>query len=151
MYAESEKGLASERNETHENTTRSARTRKCRRLTRTAAAACGCLLTERFATGRFGCSVFQLSSLWHLLITKSQCATMFSSKTPESAEGIDWPSVRTHFSLRHVHFVLPRLLVPQHDLTWICTCAHRIILAAHDASKTTGCTIARTHALLSSL
>jgi len=51
MYAQSEKGHASERNETHENTTRSARTRKCRRPTRTAATACGCLPTERCTTG----------------------------------------------------------------------------------------------------
>jgi len=48
--------------------------------------------------------------------------------------------------LRQVHVVLPRRLVLQHDLTWICTCAHRILLAAYDASKTTGCTIARTRA-----
>jgi len=51
--------------------------------------------------------------------------------------------------LREVHVVLPRRLVLQHDLTWICTCAHRIVLAAYDASKTTGCTVARTHDSLS--
>jgi hypothetical protein len=90
--------------------------------------------------------VFQLSSLWHRLIAKSQRTTMFSSKTPESAEGSGWPSVRTHFGLRQVHVVLPRRLVPQHDLTWICTCAHRIVLAAYDASRTTGSTFVRTHA-----
>ena len=44
--------------------------------------------------------------------------------------------------LRQVHVVLPRRPVPQHDLTWICTCAHCIVLAAYDASKTTGCTVA---------
>jgi len=120
MYAQSEKGHASERNKTHENTACSARTRRCRRPTRTTAAACGCLLTERCTTGRLGCSVFQLSSLWHLLITKSQRATMSSSKTSESVEGIGWLSVCTHFSLRQVHVVLPRRLVPQHDLTSVC-------------------------------
>jgi len=108
MYAESEKGHTRERNETHENTAHSARTRRRHCPTRTAAAACGCLPTERCTTGKLGCSVFQLSSLWHRLITKSQRATMFSSKTPESAEGSSWPSVRTHFSLRQVHVVLPR-------------------------------------------
>jgi len=34
------------------------------------------------------------------LVVKSQRATMFSSKTPESEEGSGWPSVRTHLSLR---------------------------------------------------
>jgi len=128
MYAQSEKGHASERNETHENTARSARTRRCRRPTRTAAAACGCLPTERCTTGRLGCSVFRLSSLWHWLIAKSQRATMFLSKTPESAEGIGWPSVRTHFRLRQVHVVLPRHLVLQHDLTSVCA---RFTLFSH--------------------
>jgi len=151
MYAESEKGHASERNETHENTACSARTRRCRRPTRTAAAACGCLPIERCTTGRLGCSVFQLSLLWHRFIAKSQRATMFSSKTPEAAEGSGWPSVCTRFGLRQVHVVLPCRLVPQHDLTWISTCAHRIVLAAYDASKTTGCTVARTHASSSCL
>jgi len=51
MHAESEKGHASGRNETHENTVHSARTRRCHRPTRMAAAACGCLLTERCTTG----------------------------------------------------------------------------------------------------
>jgi len=88
---------ASERNETHDNTARSTRTRRCRRLTRTAAAACRCSPTECCMTSRLGCSVFQLSSLWHQLIAKSQRATMFSSKTPESVEGSGWPSVRTHW------------------------------------------------------
>jgi len=106
MYAESEKVHASERNKTHENTARSARTRRCCRPTRMAAAACGCSSTARCRTGRLGCSVFQLSSLWHRLIAKSQRATMFSSKTPESVEGSGWPSVRTHWrssALRQRH------------------------------------------------
>jgi len=87
----------------HKNTARSARTRRCRRPTRTAAAACGCSLTARCRTGRLGCSVFQLSSLWHRLIAKSQRATMFSWKTPESAEGSGWPSVRSHWRLSALH------------------------------------------------
>ena len=97
MYAESEKVHAGERNETHETTARSARTRRCCRPKRTAADACRCSLMARCRTGRLGCSVFHLSSLWHRLIAKSQRATMFSSKTPESAEGSGWPSVRTHW------------------------------------------------------
>ena len=88
VCVQSEKGHASERNQTHENTARSARIRRCCSPTRTAAAACRCLPTERCTTDRLVCSVFQLSSLWHRLIAKSQRSTMFSSKMPESAEGI---------------------------------------------------------------
>jgi hypothetical protein len=51
MYTQSDKGHASERNETHENTGCSARTRKCYRPTRRAAAACECLPRERCTTG----------------------------------------------------------------------------------------------------
>ena len=52
-------------------------------------------------------------------------------------------------SLRQVHVVLPRCLFLQHDLTWICACAHRLVLDAYDASKITWCTVAHTHALSS--
>jgi len=102
MYTESEKMHASERNETHENTARSAPTQRCHHPTRTAVVACGCSPTARCSPGgsRAGlaaaCSSCCPSGTGS---SQSQSARPWSCRTPESAEGIVWPSVRTHWWL----------------------------------------------------
>jgi len=148
-----------ERETEGENTARSARTRRCRRPTRTAVTACGCSPTARCRTGRLGCSVFHFhrsgtGSLWSRSVwpcSRRRCPSLRRAAAGPLFARTDGRlrCANDALSLRQDHVVLPHCLVPQHDLTWICTCAHCIVLAAYNVSKTTGCTVARTHASLS--